>query len=125
MDICQKARDFRVRMFLIPKLIQSEIESIHDNELLSFEVFYKEVSYKLFEALYDSLKSPKFSFLFAENSEFPSCDVSQLVRRKRVIKSQSWESFQKQYFEAFGKQWDSKLLKELARDPIKTLSVRA
>ena len=113
MDICQKARDFRVRMFLIPKLIQSEIESIHGNELPSFEVFYKELSYKMFEALYDSLKSPAFSFLFDENSKFASRDVSQLVRR-RGIKSQSWESFQKQYFEAFGKQWDSKLLKKAA-----------
>ena len=112
-DICQEVGDLLVRTFLIPKLIQSEIESINGNEPLSFEVFEKELSYKVFEKLYDSLKSPAFSFLFGENSKFASRDVSQLVRR-RGIKSQSWESFQKQYFEAFGKQWDSKLLKKAA-----------
>ena len=109
-DKCQEMGDFRVRTFLIPKLIQSEIESIHGNEPPSFEVFEKELSYKVFEKLYDSLKSPAFSFLFEENSYFASRDVSQLVRR-RGIKSQSWVSFQKQYFEAFGKQWDLKPLK--------------
>ena len=113
MDKCQKAQGHYVRLFLIPKLIQLEIESIHGNELLSFEVFIKEISYKVFETLYDSLKSPAFSFLFGENSRFASRDVSQLVRR-RGIKNQSWESFQKQYFEAFGKQWDSKFLKKVA-----------
>ena len=109
-DKCQKIGGDLVETFLIPKLIQSEIESIHGNELLAFEVFMKELSYKLFEALYDSMKTPAFSFLFKENSIFASYDVSLLVKR-RGIKSQSWESFQKQYFKACGKEWDSKLLK--------------
>ena len=109
-DVCEEEGRVLVKTFLIPKLIQSEIESILGNKLLTFEVFYKELSYKLFEALYDSMKTPALSFLFKENSIFASYDVSLLVKR-RGIKSQSWESFQKQYFKACGKEWDSKQLK--------------
>ena len=109
---CQAAQVDRDMTYLIPKLIQTEIESICGNELLTFEVFFKELSYKLFEALHDSLKTPAFSFLFRENSEFASRDISQLIR-KRGIKSQTWQSFRKQYFEACGKEWNSKPLDEM------------
>ena len=103
-DKCQECGGVRVRAFLIPKLIQREIASVHDNELPSFEVFYK-----VFEALYDSLKTPAFSFMFREHSIFASRDVSLLVKR-RGVKSQSWESFQEQFFNAYGKVWDLKPL---------------
>ena len=87
---CQNLQDSFVKQFLIPKLIQAEIQNLTSVSNLSFDIFFKEVSYKVFESFYGSLKTSTFSFLFHEfaNSPFASRDVSLLVK-KRGIKSQS------------------------------------
>ena len=91
---CQHIQDIHAKVQLVANLLKTD-------GLISFKAFYSEVSYKSFEAVYDSLKTQHMSFLFGEDSILASCDVSQLVRR-RGIKSQPFESFEKQIQKAFG-----------------------
>ena len=82
------------------------------NGMISFEAFFSEISYKMFEAVYDSLKNPDFSFLFGKDSILASRDASQLIRR-RGIKSRTLKSLKKQVSKAFGEKWDSQELNNM------------
>ena len=111
-EVCQWWKEIHVREQIIPSLLQTEIESIYGNALLTIEVFYKELSYKVFEVFHDAMKTPEFSFLFREDSILSSSDFSQLVKR-RGVKRQTWKSFQEQFLKAFDEEWDLELLKQL------------
>ena len=104
-EACQYSKEVHVREQMIPNLLQTEIESIHGNGLVTFEALYKELSYKVFEVLHDSMKTSTFSFLFREDSYLWARDVSQLVKR-RGVKSQTLNSFKEQFFKAFDEEWN-------------------
>ena len=109
---CQEIQDIRAKVELVPNLLETEAQSTQGNEPISFEAFFGEISYKMFEAAYDSLKTPDLSFLFRKDSILASRDVAQLVRR-RGIKSQKLKSLEKQIFKAFGEKWDFQKLNHM------------
>jgi len=115
-EMCRKSQDSYEKQFLIPKLLQKENKNLPQDQILPFEVFFKEVSYKVFESYYESLKTPTFSYLFVQPSPFASRDdsLSLLVKRRGII-SQSWNSLKKQNLKAYGKDWKCRPLHKLLR----------
>ena len=103
---CQEIQDIRAKVQLVPNMLTN------GNGMISFEAFFSEISYKMFEAVYDSLKTPDFSFLFGKDSILASRDASQLVRR-RGIKSRTLKTLKKQVSKAFGEKWDSQKLTDM------------
>ena len=103
---CQEIQDIRAKVQLVPNMLTN------GNGMISFEAFFSEISYKMFEAVYDSLKNPDFSFLFGKDSILASRDASQLVRR-RGIKSRTLKTLKKQVSKAFGEKWDSQELNNM------------
>ena len=108
---CQGLKDYLKEAFTIPNEVKRKIISIRGDGFLPVEIFDKEITYKVFETFYDSLKTPEFSFMFEEGSPFASLDISQLIR-KRGIKSQSWKVLKKQFSKAFEGELKSQPLKD-------------
>ena len=106
-EYCQQIQDIRAQVQVVPNLFKTQ-----GNGPISFEAFFSEISYKMFEAVYDSLKNPDFSFLFGKDSILASRDASQLIRR-RGIKSRTLKSLMKQVSMAFGEKWDSQELNNM------------
>ena len=96
------------RELLIPKLIHSELQSIHVERIMTFEQFIREIQYKVFECFYDSLEVKGINrflepFISHGGAIYDSSKVFMLVR-KRGIKSQSYGSLMAQMANTYGRQ---------------------
>jgi len=93
---CHEMKTKVERELLIPKLIHSELQSIHVERIMSFEQFLREIQYKVFESFYDSLQVKGLNHVLEDvlsygGAIYDSSKVFMLVR-KRGVKSQSFGS---------------------------------
>ena len=90
---------------MVPEFLQRELQTIYGEDILRFEVFVKEICYKIFETFYCGLQERVIVRMVQRWRNWDSYDgsnVSMLIRR-RGIKSQSWESLRRKMFDVKAK----------------------
>jgi len=103
-EVCETFVNGRNMELMVPKFIHAELESIHGEGILTFEDFFKEFSYKLFETFYNAIQTPAILTLIRSRRNFTSFDCSKLpmLVKKRGAKSPSLQSWRRQISSIYG-----------------------
>ena len=101
---CEDWGNGRNTELMVPKHIQAELQSICEEEIITFDNFFKELCYKLFESFYYALQTPAVLCLIRSRNHLASFDTSKIpmLVKKRGVESPSLATWRRQISTTYG-----------------------
>ena len=101
---CEDWDNGRNTELMVPKHIQAELQSICEEEIITFDDFFKELCYKLFESFYNALQTPAVLCLIRSRKYLASFDSSKIpmLVKKRGVESPSLATWRRQISTTYG-----------------------